>query len=241
MLKNPFVRRPPPHMPDSARLPAASHALTRNPVLASLLNERTFEHRGKTYPLGHSSPPRICHAYIGLIRECRYREVLEIGTLLGFSTLFLAEAVAQTGGRVTTIDRRVEKRTWFNGEEIINVHEVAEKLVEASGYGDIVEFLVGDSNQVLCDLIRDNRTVDFVLIDGSHQYPVVLLDFIFCDRLVRPGGTIALDDVGRGHATKPYCAGGPNRLLATIFASDRYRITPLSKNVVICEKLRDVG
>ena len=226
---------------DAPAQPAAAHRLTRNPVLAKLLNDRAFEHRDKTYPLGHSSPPKICHAYAGLIHQRRYREVLEIGTLLGFSTLFLAEAVAQTGGRVTTIDLRVEKRTWFNGEEIINVHEVAERLIEESGYGETVEFLVGDSNQVLCELIRENRTVDFVLIDGSHQYPVVLLDFIFCDRLVRPGGMIALDDVGRGHATKPYCDGGPNRLLATIFASDRYRITPLSKNVVVCEKLRDVG
>jgi predicted O-methyltransferase YrrM len=221
--------------------PVASHRLTRNPVLAKLLDDGAFEHRGRSYPLAHSTPPKICHAYARLICQRGYRDVLEIGTLYGLSTLFLAEAVAQTGGHVTTIDMRVEKRTWFNGEEIINVHEVAERLVSESGYGNIVEFLSGDSNQVMCELIRQGREADFALIDGGHQYCVVLLDFIFCDRLLRTGGTIALDDVGRDHAKKPNLDGGPNRLLAAIFASGRYRITPLSKNVVLCDKIRGVG
>jgi predicted O-methyltransferase YrrM len=34
----------------------------------------------------------------------RAREVLELGTSNGYSTLWLADAVAETGGRVTTVE-----------------------------------------------------------------------------------------------------------------------------------------
>jgi hypothetical protein len=36
---------------------------------------------------------------------------------------------------------------------------------------------------------------------------------------------------------KKYPDRGPNRILRMIFAGGRYRITPLSSNVVLCEKV----
>ena len=67
-----------------------------------------------------------------------------------------------------------------------------------------------------------------------------LLDFIFVDAILKEGGYIALDDIGVTIAEKPYSNGGPNHILPMIFASGRYRIRPLSANVVLCEKLHSL-
>ncbi len=44
-----------------------------------------------------------------LVRACRARRILEIGTSNGYSTLWLAEAARATGGEVTTVEHRPEK------------------------------------------------------------------------------------------------------------------------------------
>jgi predicted O-methyltransferase YrrM len=45
-----------------------------------------------------------------LIRNGRRRQVLEIGTSNGYSTIWLAWSVKQTGGRVTSIERDADKQ-----------------------------------------------------------------------------------------------------------------------------------
>lgn len=216
-----------------------SQAYPENPVLLKLLKDGAFEHRGQRYPTNFSTPPSISQQYGELILERGFSSAVEVGTLFGFSTLFLAEALKRNKGRLDTIDIRYEKREWSNGQSIVNVHEVAERLVAESDLGSVVKFHVGHSNEVLTRLVREGRSYDFALIDGSHVFPVVALDFIFVDRLVREGGVIALDDVGEKLARK-YPDGGPNRILQMVFASGRFRITPLSGNVVLCEKVRSV-
>ena len=64
-----------------------------NPVLLRLINEGAFEHKGRVYELKNSSPANICEKYGQLILQKRLSTGLEIGTLVGFSTLFLAEAL----------------------------------------------------------------------------------------------------------------------------------------------------
>jgi predicted O-methyltransferase YrrM len=208
-----------------------------NPTITRLVKSQHFDHRGVTYPLAHSTPPEVCTQYYTLIVKQHFKAILEIGTLYGLSTLFLAAGAQQTGGSVTTIDLRLPKRTWFNGVDIENVHEVAERLVKEAGFADIVTFIEGNSNAVLADLYRNHKTFDFILIDGSHEYPVALIDFIYADTLLNTGGVIALDDVGANMARKTSLNGGPNRLLSIIFSSGRYQLEPVNANVCLVRKL----
>ena len=49
-------------------------------------------------------------AFLGvLVRACRPGRILEIGTSNGYSTLWLAEAAAAAGGRITTVEHRPAK------------------------------------------------------------------------------------------------------------------------------------
>lgn len=210
-----------------------------NPVLLQLLKDGSFEHQGQRFAINYSTPPAICRQYGELILERGFKAAVEIGTLFGLSTLHLAEALQHNGGSLDTIDIRYEKREWSNGVTIENVHEVAERLVKESALDDVVKFHIGHSNEVLTNLIHSGKAYDFALIDGSHLFPIAMLDFIFVDRLMQEGGVIALDDIGEGLARR-YPDGGPNRMLQMIFACGRYRITPISANVVLCDKLKSL-
>jgi glycosyltransferase involved in cell wall biosynthesis/predicted O-methyltransferase YrrM len=218
---------------------ASAGEVTLNAVLEDLLAAGEFSHRGRRYPIAHSTSPQICRRYADLIVRERIERVLEIGTLFGFSTLFLAGALAQTGGELDTIDIRFAKRTWSDGQEIEDIHEVAERLVGEAGLGDRVTFHEGDSNGVLARLIEAGRRYGFALIDGSHRFEVALLDFIGVDRMLEVGGYLAMDDVGANVSSKEGLSGGPNRVLSSVLATDRYRVELWSANVAVCKKLRD--
>lgn len=211
-----------------------------NPTIEGLLAAGEFSHRGKRYPIAHSTSADICRRYAELIVEHDLKRGLEIGTLFGFSTMFLADAFSRTDGRLDTVDIRYAKRTWSNGEEIEEIHEVAERLVEQAGLGARVTFRIGNSNEVLPRLIEEGIAYDFGLIDGSHRFEVALLDFICLDRMLAVGGYVAIDDVGANVSSKEGLAGGPNRLLETIFTTGRYEVEPWSANVAVCRKRRDV-
>ena len=174
-----------------------------NPVLHELLSTRTFMHNQQTYDIAHTLNPDVSEMMGKVIIRNGLRRGLEIGTLFGFATLFLAEAFDATGGRLDTIDRRPKQTKWRDGQLIENVHQVAERLVAESGLTARVRFIVGDSNQELTRLIRSGEQYDIALIDGSHNYAVALLDFISVDRMLRPGGFVFLDDTGASQAQKP--------------------------------------
>jgi glycosyltransferase involved in cell wall biosynthesis/predicted O-methyltransferase YrrM len=210
-----------------------------NATIEALLAAGEFSHRGHRYPIAHSTSAEICRRYADLIVEQNIKHALEVGTLFGFSTLFLADALVRTGGELDTIDIRFPKRTWSDGQEIEDIHEVAERLVGEAGLSDRVTFHEGDSNGVLAGLIEAGGKYGFALIDGSHQFEVALLDFIGVDRMLEVGGYLAMDDVGANVSSKQGLSGGPNRVLNSVLATNRYEIELWSANVAVCKKLRD--
>lgn len=211
-----------------------------NPVIENLIASGEFTHRGDRYPIAHSTPANTCRRYASVIAEHGAKDALEIGTLFGFSTLFLAEALTEIGGHLDTIDVRYKKRTWNDGREVEDIHEVAERLVGEAGLADSVTFHAGHSTNILPTLIEVGNEYDFALIDGSHQFEVALLDFICVDRMLRVGGHVAIDDVGANVSSKEGLAGGPNRVLANVFTTNRYKIDLWSSNVAMCQKMRDI-
>jgi glycosyltransferase involved in cell wall biosynthesis/predicted O-methyltransferase YrrM len=225
--------------PQVCRSQPSSRDREANDVLGTLLAAGEFSHRGRRYPIAHSTSPEICRRYADLIARHKIERVLEIGTLFGFSTLFLAGALAETGGKLDTIDIRFPKRTWSDGQEIEDIHEVAERLIAEAGMDDRVTFHEGDSNGVLARLIEAGRRYGFALIDGSHRFEVALLDFVGVDRMLDVGGYLAMDDVGANVSSKEGLSGGPNRVLRSVLATNRYEVELWSANVAVCKKLRD--
>ncbi len=112
-----------------------------------------------------------------IIRLIEAREVLEFGTAIGYSTIYLAQALRETGGRLTAIEKDEElfRRTACN--------------VRRAGLSDTVQLIRGDADEVLDRL---PGPYDLILQDAAKAlYPAM---FQRCVDRIRPGGVLAADD-----------------------------------------------
>jgi predicted O-methyltransferase YrrM len=113
-----------------------------------------------------------------LIKEARCQMILEIGTSYGYSTVWLAEAARETGGKVISLDIAAEK------------HEYARASLAKAGLADVVEFRLGDARDLLAAMME---RVDFVLLDLWKVFYIPCFD-LFYPRL-NPGAFIAADNM----------------------------------------------
>jgi predicted O-methyltransferase YrrM len=117
-----------------------------------------------------------------LARAMGARTVLELGTLGGYSTLWLARAVAPDG-RIVTL-------------EVSPQHaEVARRNLAAAGFESVASVLVGPALDTLATL---DGPFDFIFIDADKRsYDDYLAEAL---RLSRPGTLIVADNIVRGGA-----------------------------------------
>jgi len=88
-----------------------------------------------------------------LLRSSGARRVLEIGTSNGYSTIWLANAVAETGGQVISVDQSAEKQA------------MARENLERAGLMPHVSLVLGDATEVVRDLAGP---FDFVFFDADR-------------------------------------------------------------------------
>ncbi|HLT62247.1 MAG TPA: O-methyltransferase [Microlunatus sp.] len=118
-----------------------------------------------------------------IARSVRARRVLEIGTLGGYSTLWLARAVGPEG-RVITLEYEPKHA------------EVARANLDRKGVGDRVEIRVGAALDTLPALAEEQpEPFDLVFIDADKPNNPHYLTWAL--RLTRPGSVIIVDNVVR--------------------------------------------
>src|ERR1700730_15043615 len=88
-----------------------------------------------------------------LVRSSRATRVLEVGTSNGYSTIWLASAVAEAGGRVISIDRNPEKQAMARGN------------LRRADLIDSVDLRLGEASAVVREL---NGPFDLVFFDGDR-------------------------------------------------------------------------
>ena len=109
------------------------------------------------------------------------RRVLEIGTLAGFSTIWMAQGLPDDGRLVTC-------------EYLAKHAEVARANVDAAGLGLKVEIRIGAALDTLAALEAEGGgPFDFVFIDADKENNPRYLAWAV--RLGRPGTTIVMDNV----------------------------------------------
>ncbi len=112
-----------------------------------------------------------------LLKAIKAKRVLEVGTSVGFSTLWLADAVGRKG-KVVTID--------MDGRKIAR----AKKNFRDAGVNRIIEIRQG----VALDLLPKLKgRFDFVLLDADKENIIKYFDLVL--PLVRAGGIIAADNM----------------------------------------------
>ncbi|GAB3728808.1 O-methyltransferase [Amycolatopsis oliviviridis] len=117
-----------------------------------------------------------------LARMIGARSILEIGTLGGYSTIWLARALPP-GGRLVTLEYYAKHA------------DVARKNIDAAGVGELVDIRIGEALDLLPGV---EGPVDLTFIDADRvNNPAYFREAL---RLSRPGGVIVIDNVVRAGA-----------------------------------------
>ncbi len=138
------------------------------------LNQIEKEARAEAVPIVRTQTQNLLRF---LMAAHRPRNILEVGTAVGFSALLMSE-YAPEGCRITTIEK-YEKRI-----------PVARENFRRAGKEDAITLLEGDAAEILRTL---DDTYDFIFMDAAKgQYLHFLPDAV---RLLGEGGLLVSDNV----------------------------------------------
>ncbi len=117
-----------------------------------------------------------------LVRGCGARKAVEIGTLGGYSGIWIARGLLP-GGVLFTLDKEPKHA------------QVAGEHFAAAGLSEVIKVRIGDAHQLLLE-ITDQGPFDFVFIDADKPgYPKY---FDWALENIRLGGIIAAHNAFRG-------------------------------------------
>ncbi len=139
-----------------------------------------------------------------------YRRALEIGTSTGHSGVWIAWALARTGGRLVTIEIDPDRRAAAVGN------------FRQAGLDGLIESRLGDAHEVVREL---SGPFDFVFIDaekeGYRDYAEAVIPKL------APGGCIAAHNV---HASRGWRRGGAGDYYDAMAARPDFRTEVLSES-----------
>ena len=136
-----------------------------------------------------------------LIYNTKPLKILELGTGIGVSSLFLAKAASSYGGAVVSVERDSER------------HEIAKKLSVKYEINNI-RFVLSDFEEYFAGNI-ENRIFDLIFMDGAHNYYFLSKNHSKIERLLSDGGTLIYDDI--------HYSRGMNRFWKEVSRMPRFR------------------
>lgn len=111
-----------------------------------------------------------------MMRLCKPRNILEVGTAVGFSALLMSEYAPEA--HITTIEN-YEKRI-----------PIARENIAKAGKSASIDLIAGDATEILSTL---NGTYDFIFMDAAKGQYINFLPEIM--RLLSKGGILVSDNV----------------------------------------------
>ncbi|MGW1892432.1 O-methyltransferase [Streptomyces sp. NPDC002004] len=152
--------------------------------LAALLDSLYQEGRAHDGPLAdrllrlRNMTPEAAGLIALLIRAQRGQSVLEIGTSNGYSAIWFADAVRDTGGRLTTVET-----------DAVRV-EAALRNLERAGVSEHVDVVHDDGGKLLER--TPHASVDLVVLDAERAAYVEYWPQV--RRVLTPRGIVAVDN-----------------------------------------------
>jgi predicted O-methyltransferase YrrM len=119
-----------------------------------------------------------------LVRQSRPKRIVEVGTAIGYSGLWIAEVLRELKqGKLLTLD--------------IDPDRVAEarRNFERAGVSDLITQYQGDARELLKEV---KGPIDLLFLDGgfANYYPC----FLSCRDQIRDGALLVADNAGKGAA-----------------------------------------
>lgn len=127
------------------------------------------------------APAQLASIYARIIKYQKAENVLELGTSLGITTLYLA---LNPDARVTTLegnkavaDVALTNFEFFDKKNINVIH--------------------GNIDQTLKEALFNMRRVDFVLMDANHRYEPTMRYFDLISKRIKESSIVVIDDIHR--------------------------------------------
>ncbi len=124
-----------------------------------------------------------------MCRKSRASTTLEVGFAFGISTLCILAALLENG---VTGTPHVAMDPFQSSERFRNA---GLRTLRDTGVLTMVDFHREASETFLPKLVAAHRQFDFILIDGDHAFDHTLVDIFYAHRLLKPGGTLLIDDI----------------------------------------------
>jgi predicted O-methyltransferase YrrM len=145
------------------------------------------ERLGKILPAGETFDPDEYALAAGpdsaallnlLIRFSGARNIVEVGTSIGYTSVWMGEAARATGGRVIGM------------EAVASKHAQATNNVERAGLADVVEIRLGDAKAIVREV---SGPIDLAFVDAWKDDYVEYFDVLLPK--LRIGGCIVSDNI----------------------------------------------
>jgi len=141
---------------------------------SALIREIKMQARAERVPIIRQETASLLRVLLTMTKPGK---LLEVGTAVGFSALFMSEYIG-AGATITTIEN-YEKRI-----------PVARANFERAGKADVITLLEGDAAQVMKTL---EPGYDFIFMDAAKGQYIHFLPEVM--RLLKIGGTLVSDNV----------------------------------------------
>lgn len=147
--------------------------------IKKLLND--MEEYSRTHD-GIWSIPREEGEYLyQLIIEENPKSILELGTSIGYSTIWLGLAAQEIGAQVLTVDNDPKKAA------------AAIQNITQAGLSEIITVRLGNAADILKELIAENKNFEFIFMDTNKED--YLSHFKLANKILVPNGLLAADNV----------------------------------------------
>jgi predicted O-methyltransferase YrrM len=123
--------------------------------------------------------PAVGNYLAWLVKVSHASRILEVGTAIGYSTLWLAKGLENREGKITTIDLNVDRATR------------AKEYFQRAGVQEKIQVHMGDARKILPDF--QPSEFDFVFVDAAKGEYLDYLELVL--PLISPGGVLVVDNV----------------------------------------------
>jgi len=127
------------------------------------------------------APPAIAQLYARIVKQLKAETIVELGTSLGITTLYLA---LRDDGQVVTL------------EGVKSVADIAITNFEFFDKKNIT-LIHGNIDKTLKEALFNIRKVDFALIDANHRYEPTVRYFDLISKRVKERSIVVIDDIHR--------------------------------------------
>lgn len=145
-----------------------------------------------------------------LIEKNGVRRAVETGVAFGVSTLAICAALKNTGATgALHVGIDPDQRSQHEGAALAQL--------ERFGLTPCFRLMEGPTHLMAPKLLDEGFRADLAFIDGLHNFDYTLVDFFLLDKILRPGGVLAIHDMDMPSKKK---------VLRFILSNRHYEILP---------------